>query len=175
MPERNRILLHVCCAPCCTHAIERLRAGYDVTLFFSNSNLFPPEEYAKRLQEADRLARICQCCLVEDSYDHDAWLAFVKGLEDEREGGKRCRKCFEFNLTRAAAYARGNGFAAFTTTLTISPHKRAADIFAIGQRLGDFLDVDFKKQDGFRRSVELSHEFGLYRQGYCGCEFSLRR
>ena len=171
---KGRILLHVCCAPCGTHSIEVLRRDWDVTLFFSNSNIAPEAEYQRRLATARELASTLGLPLVVDSYDHAAWLESVRGLEDEPEKGKRCAKCFEFNLGRAAAYARANGFDHFTTTLTISPHKSSPLIFGIGERLGGFLAVDFKKQDGFRQSVEASKRLGLYRQDYCGCEFSLR-
>jgi hypothetical protein len=171
---RQRILLHVCCAPCATHSIEKLGATYDVTLFFSNSNIHPRDEYETRLAQARKLADLTGCRLIEDAYDHAAWLAFIAGFEAEPEKGRRCLKCFEYNLARAAQCARRNGFDGFTTTLTISPHKRSPDIFRVGAGLGDFLAVDFKKRDGFRRSIELSRQYGLYRQAYCGCEFSRR-
>jgi len=174
VPTRKRILLHVCCAPCATHAVERLRDEHDVTLFFSNSNIHPRDEYEKRLAQARKLAERTDCPLVEDTYAHEDWLAFVAGLEAEPEKGQRCLKCFEYNLARAAEFAHRNGFDGFTTTLTISPHKSSTDLFRIGAALGDFLAVDFKKRDGFRRSIELSRQYDLYRQGYCGCEFSRR-
>lgn len=172
MTSAARILLHVCCAPCATHAVETLKREYEVTLFFSNSNISPRAEYERRLAHARKIAAVYECQLVEGSYEHDKWLAAVAGLEDEPEKGKRCLKCFEFNLARAAEFAAENGFALFTTTLTISPHKRSADIFAIGRRLGSFLAIDFKKKDGFKHSLERSREHALYRQDYCGCEFS---
>ena len=109
-----------------------------------------------------------------DDYDHAAWLGFIQGLEGEPESGKRCLRCFEFNLARTAECARRLGICFFATTLTISPHKRSADIFRIGLSMPGFVAIDFKKRDGFRRSVALSREYGLYRQRYCGCEFSLR-
>jgi epoxyqueuosine reductase len=169
-----RVLLHVCCGPCATHAIERLRTEHEVTLFFSNSNIHPPEEYERRLAAAPPASARLVLPLVEDVYDHAAWRAAVIGLEDEPERGRRCEPCFAFNLSRAADYAREHGFDRFTTTLTISPHKSSATIFRVGASLGPFLAVDFKKGDGFRRGLALSREYGLYRQGYCGCEFSLR-
>jgi len=170
----RRLLLHVCCGPCATASLERLKALGEVTLFFSNANLYPPAEYARRLDAVRRLAAHCDCALVEDTCDHDAWRAWIAGLEDEPERGERCRRCFAYSLRRAAQYAAENGFSGLTTTLTISPHKRSADILAIGQSLSpEFLDIDFKTADGFRRSLELSREYGLYRQDYCGCEFSL--
>ena len=172
--QPRRLLLHVCCGPCATASLERLKALGEVTLFFSNANIFPAAEYAKRLAEVRRLADRCDCALVEDAYDHDAWRAWIAGLEDEPERGGRCRRCFAYSLGRAARYAADNGFSGLTTTLTISPHKRSDDILAIGQRLTpEFLDIDFKTADGFRRSLELSRTYGFYRQDYCGCEFSL--
>ncbi len=170
---KQRLLLHVCCAPCSTASIERLRATYDVTGFFSNSNIAPEPEYRRRLAEAQRFAAEMAIPLVADSYNHQDWLACITGFEDEPEGGARCERCFAFSLSRAAAYAREHGFDFYTTTLSISPHKDSATLFRIGRNLGPFLDVDLKKQDGFRRSLELSRAYGLYRQDYCGCEFSL--
>ncbi len=171
--EKKRLLLHICCAPCSTASIERLREKYDVTGFFSNSNIAPEPEYWRRLGEAERLAKEMQIPFVVDSYDHADWLECVKGYENEPEGGARCERCFAFSLSHAATYARDNGFDLYTTTLSISPHKDSLTIFRVGQDLGPFLDVDLKKQDGFRRSLELSREYNLYRQDYCGCEFSL--
>jgi predicted adenine nucleotide alpha hydrolase (AANH) superfamily ATPase len=169
-----RLLLHICCAPCGSAALERLQRQGTVTLFFSNGNIFPPAEYEKRLAEARRLACACACDLVEDVYDHPAWRQWVAGLESEPEHGARCRRCFEFSLGRAARYAQTQGFDGMTTSLSISPHKSTALLFAVGRVATDhFLDIDFKEEDGFRRSLELSRRQGLYRQDYCGCEFSL--
>ncbi|MBU0615664.1 MAG: epoxyqueuosine reductase QueH [Nanoarchaeota archaeon] len=168
-----KILLHVCCAPCSTHSIEALMKEYSVVLFFSNSNIFPQEEYEKRLENARKIASVYGLELIEDIYDHTAWLSFIKGLEDEPEKGKRCEKCFEFNLARAAQKADELGIDHFTTTLTISPHKDSIKIFEIGRRLSDkFLEINFKKKDGFKHSLELSDKHELYRQEFCGCEFS---
>ena len=172
--RKRSLLLHVCCGPCATHSIRTLQADYDVSLYFSNSNVAPAAEYEKRLAEARRVAAICGVPLLVDVYEHEAWLAAVRGLEDEPEKGRRCERCFEFNLARTAHWATDHAFDLFTTTLTISPHKDAALIFRIGGRLGPFLAMDFKKAGGFKRSVDLSREYGLYRQSYCGCEFSAR-
>ena len=169
-----KLLLHVCCGPCATHVIDVLREDYAVTLFFSNSNIAPYTEYQARLCSAEKLAVITGLDMVTDIYDHEAWLAHVRGLEGEPEKGRRCAKCFEYNLRRSAHYARRLGYEHFTTTLTISPHKDAATIFETGRALGEFLALDFKKGDGFRHSTELSKAYGLYRQQYCGCEFSIR-
>lgn len=170
---RPRLLLHVCCGPCATHCIEVLRPDYEVVLFFANANIYPAAEYRKRREEVRRLAAITNCALIEDEVAHKEWLAAVRGLEAEPERGRRCRACFAFNLARTAAYARNHDFPQFTTTLSVSPHKDADAIAEIGLRLGPFLRRDFKKKDGFRHSVERSRRYGLYRQHYCGCEFSL--
>ncbi len=159
--------------------MERLRAeGHDVVLFFSNANIAPEEEYARRRDAARRLAEIVGIPFVEDAgVSHAQWLEEVaRGLEREPEGGARCRKCFAFNLARAAGYAREHGFPAFTTSLTVSPHKRSETVFEAGRAVGGaaFAEENFKKRDGFRRSLALSAEYGLYRQNYCGCEFSRR-
>ncbi|MBI2129350.1 epoxyqueuosine reductase QueH [Candidatus Woesearchaeota archaeon] len=174
----EKLLLHVCCAPCSTHAIEFLKSRYDLVLFFSNSNICPEEEFDKRSENAKKIAEVSDLKIVFDDYKHKEWLEFVKGLENEPERGKRCWKCFEFNLRKTAEKARELGFDCFTTTLTISPHKDSKKIFEIGKNLetGEirFLDIDFKKKDGFKHSVELAKKHDLYRQRYCGCEFSLR-
>jgi predicted adenine nucleotide alpha hydrolase (AANH) superfamily ATPase len=171
---QDRILLHVCCAPCSTAAVERLvDEGWGVVLFFSNSNIHPEEEYCKRLAEARRLAGSMHLDLVEDAYDHGAWLECVRGLENEPERGKRCLKCFEYNLRRTALAMERMGLSGFTTTLTVSRHKSSRDIFAVGASLPGFVAMDFKKKDGYARSIELSRTLGLYRQAFCGCEFSL--
>jgi epoxyqueuosine reductase len=175
---KQKILLHVCCAPCSTHSIERLMQDYDVTLFYSDSNIWPKEEYERRLAEARKIAKAYNLTLIEDDYDNEAWTQHIKGFENEPERGARCPKCFEFNLGRASRYAKTHGFGLFTTTLTIAPHKDSKTVFMIGKKLADetgikFLDIDFKKQDGFKHSIELSKKHDLYRQNYCGCRFSM--
>ncbi|MCU0576435.1 MAG: epoxyqueuosine reductase QueH [Desulfobacterota bacterium] len=171
----SRILLHVCCAPCSTASVERLQEqGYEVVLFFSNSNIHPEEEYLRRLSQARRLAGIMHLELVEDEYDHGAWLTRVRGLEDEPERGRRCLKCFEHSLGRTAQAMKRLGLQGFTTTLSVSRHKSSPDLFAVGRFFEGFVEIDFKKRDGFARSIELSRQLDLYRQGYCGCEFSAR-
>jgi hypothetical protein len=176
MKLTDRILLHVCCAPCSTAVIERLKEqGYDIKLFFSNSNIHPAEEFNKRIDEARKIALMLNLDLIEDAYDHDAWLAHISGLEDEPERGKRCLKCFAYSLGKTCIMAQKIGLPGFTTTLTVSRHKSSRDIFSIGSTLPGFLTMDFKKQDGYTRSIILTKQFELYRQGYCGCEFSKRR
>lgn len=168
-----RLLLHVCCGPCSTHPVEVLRADHDVTLFFSNSNISPETEYQKRLEHARISAEASNLSLVADTYAHEDWLNSVRGLEGEPEGGVRCDRCFQHNLGRTARHAAENGFDAFTTTLTVSPHKNSMRIFEVAKDLNLFLPMDFKKKGGFQRSREISAALGLYRQSYCGCEFTL--
>ena len=171
----NTLLLHACCGPCASHAVEELRRlGYVVTLCFSNANLAPVDEYERRLEAARQLAAHVQAPLIVDPPDHAAWLTAMQGVEDAPEGGERCSRCFRYSLTRVQALAAAQRFDAFTTSLTISPHKHAATIFAIGRELDPtrFLAVDFKKNNGFRRSTKIARDCGLYRQNYCGCEFS---
>lgn len=174
MPGNRKVLLHTCCGPCATACIERLAAGREVVLFFSNSNIAPEDEYLKRLEEAKRLAGMLGLELLEDSYDHQAWLEHVRGLEDEPERGRRCPRCFEFSLARTAARAELIGIPAFTTTLSVSRHKSSPVIFSVGSAFERFEPIDFKKKGGWDRSLELGRHYGLYRQSYCGCEFSRR-
>ena len=172
--RQSAILLHTCCAPCAAPSAERMvLTGREVVLYFSNFNIFPEAEYQKRLEHARRLAGKMNLVIEEDQYDHAEWLAHIRGLEDEPEKGKRCEKCFEFSLSRTSQMAERLGFDAFATTLTLSPHKVSRIIFEIGKQFPRFEPIDFKKQGGFLRSIELSEEFDLYRQNYCGCEFSM--
>ncbi len=176
----KRILLHVCCGPCATHpVIELQREAFDVTLFFSNSNIHPEGEYIKRLNSLKEYAREVKIPLIIDAYDPAQWFEAIKGYETSPEGGARCRICFELRLRKTAQYAKSHGFDWFTTTLTISPHKNASVINQIGIQIGkefsiNFLPRNFKKKDGFKKSVILSKEYNLYRQDYCGCIFSAK-
>lgn len=171
----EKILVHMCCAPCAAPSAERLLLqGRDVTLYFSNSNIHPPEEYEKRLRYARKLAEILDVVIEDDQYDHDRWLERMRGLEQEPEKGRRCERCFAYSLERTAELADRLGIPAFTTTLTLSPHKVSQTIFKIGKQFPRYVPIDFKKENGFLRSLELSREYDLYRQAYCGCEFSLR-
>lgn len=173
--DTSTIILHVCCAVCAAACVERLRAeGEEPLLFFSNSNIAPKEEYDKRRKAARTLAEVRDLELVEDIYDHRAWLEAVKGYENEPEKGRRCPHCFDFSFARTAAFARERGIPAFTSTLTVSPHKSGRVIAETGGKYPEFRFYDFKKKDGFKRSQILSRELGLYHQHYCGCEFSLR-
>ena len=158
----KRILVHVCCGPCATSSIERLLSeGYEPVLFFSDSNIFPEEEFMKRYENLLIVARLNGLEVILDEWDHSRWLEAVKGHEEDREHGERCLICFRFNLARTAEKARVR-------------FKPSAAIFRIGDDYPGFQKIDFKKKDGFNRSVMLSKELSLYRQDYCGCEFSLR-
>ncbi|UCD92911.1 MAG: epoxyqueuosine reductase QueH [Methanobacteriota archaeon] len=175
----QKLMLHVCCAPCSTHVIEKLREDYDLTCYFYGPNIHPEEEYRRRLEEARDYCGSQGIAFVEGEYDASEWLEAVKGHEEDAEGGERCKICYEFRLKNTAEAARRLGFDPFTTTLTLSPHKKADVINEIGRQIGArtgirFLEEDFKKMDGFKRSVQMSKDHGLYRQSYCGCEFSKR-
>lgn len=172
------VLLHTCCAPCASACVPALRElGHDVTMFFSNANIAPSDEYARRLDSVRLLADRLAVPLRVDETRHDEWLREAAcGYEAAPERGARCARCFRYSLCRTRAAMLRDGFDAFTTTLTVSPHKHAPTLFAAGRDLDParFLALDFKKRDGFKRSLQLTAEFGLYRQSYCGCEFSLR-
>lgn len=176
----KKLLLHSCCGPCSTWVIEVLKRDYDLTIFYTNSNIYPHSEYQKRLEEQKRYAKIVGIDVIEDVYDEKEFLQFVKGLEFEKEGGERCKKCFEFRLKRTAKFAKENNFEVFSTTLTVSPHKNFEIINQIGKEIADmnhleFLEGNFKKQNGYKNSIEISKKYDIYRQNYCGCRFSLRK
>lgn len=168
-----KVLLHSCCGPCASACVPRLKnSGNIVTMFFSNSNIDTREEFDRRLAAARKLAAADGVELVVDDYDHEAWLHDVAdGFEAEPEKGRRCERCYRYNLAKTAAYAERNGFDAFTTSLSVSPHKPSGKVFAASDN-PKFLREDFKKRDGFVVSVKRAAELGLYRQSYCGCEFS---
>jgi len=169
----NKILLHVCCGPCSTSSIERLISdGWEPILFYSNSNIYPKEEFEKRYENLLIVARHYNLEVIKDEWEHDLWMDAVKGHEKDAEHGERCRICFHFNLERAANKTMELGLEHFCTTLTVSRFKKSDVIFSEGDCFKGFERIDFKKKNGFQRSVELSKELGLYRQRYCGCEFS---
>jgi predicted adenine nucleotide alpha hydrolase (AANH) superfamily ATPase len=177
--KKPSILLHICCAPDATAVFEQLQEKYSVVGYFHNPNIYPEEEYRKRLKETEYIAKIMNFPLDFPRYKPQEWLAAVKGFEQEPEKGKRCRVCFCFNLRATAKKALKSGIPYFTTTLTISPHKKTAAIFAAGKEAAsefgpEFMAFDFKKKDGFKRSLIISRKLNLYRQNYCGCSFSLR-
>lgn len=192
--RRERLLLHSCCGPCSTSVIERLVSRYDVTVFFYNSNIYDGEEYEKRLEaQVSFIKRFNQSRKVNETekgvitfhkvdlllgdYKPEEFYNVAKGLESEPEGGQRCVECFGLRLEKTAQTADLGGFHIFASTLTVSPHKNYDLITEIGRYLGakyniEYLAEDFKKNDGYLRSIELSKEYNLYRQRYCGCIYS---
>ncbi len=174
-----KLLLHICCAPCAGNILRELKGEFDLGVYFYNPNLDLEKEHIKRLREAKKYCQKLDIKLIEGSYDHKKWLENIKGLESELEGGKRCEKCFEMRLREIAKFAKKNNFKYFTTTLTVGPYKSAKVILPIGEKIAkefgvQFLDRDFAKKDGFRKSLEVSKKEEFYRQNYCGCEFSSR-
>lgn len=175
--SKPRLLVHACCAPDALYVFGVLAAEYDVTGFFSNSNIQPREEYDLRLDEARKVARAAGVPLIEDDYDPDGWTALTAKLKDEPEKGRRCDVCYAVRLSRTASRAARDGFDAFTTVMSLSPWKKAAVLNRMGRQFAarhglTFLEADFKKKDGFKKSCDLSRSAGLYRQDYCGCVYS---
>ena len=177
------LLLHSCCAPCSSYCLEYLSEYFQITVFYYNPNIYPEEEYRKRVIEQqhfiERLPAKHPVRFVEGAYDKERFYELTKGLEEAREGGERCFRCYELRLRESARLARELGMDYFTTTLSISPLKNAEKLNEIGERLAGeygvrYLHSDFKKKNGYKRSVELSAEYGMYRQDYCGCVFSKR-
>ncbi len=175
---KPRLLLHACCAPCSSAVVERLAADYAITIYFYNPNIHPRAEYVKRRDElqswCDKIAGIA--CVVA-AYVPAQWMEQVRGLEQEPERGRRCNRCFRLRLQHAAKYASVHGYDLFSTVLSISPHKRHTHINRLGVALGrcygvEFYAANFKKHNGYKRSVEISRELNFYRQSYCGCVFS---
>ena len=175
------LLLHSCCGPCSTHCLEVLSQYFLVTVLWYNPNIQPEEEFDLRLQNQKKVLENLNTknpvkLLIVD-YDSKEFFDVSKGLEKEREGGARCEKCFRLRLDKTAQIAKENGFEFFTTTLTVSPHKNAELLNQLGYEFAEkygikFLPADFKKKNGYKRSIELSKQFDLYRQNYCGCVYS---
>ncbi|MFI3169264.1 MAG: epoxyqueuosine reductase QueH [Faecalibacterium sp.] len=180
--KKPRLLLHACCGPCSSAVLELLAKVFEIHIYYYNPNIWPPEEYHRREAELEKFIAETHfgITVAEAEYQPSDYYTAIAGLEQEPERGNRCTVCYQMRMERAAAYAKEHGFDYFTTTLSISPHKDAARINAIGEALEakhgiPHLTSDFKKHGGFARSLELSAEHGLYRQNYCGCEFSARR
>ncbi len=179
MASKPRLLLDTCCGPDATRALEFFAPDFEPVVFFTASNIHPKSEFLLRLQQVQKVARHFGVQLVVPEYDPRSWFEFVRGFENEPEGGKRCARCFEFRLIKAADAAMDMGIEAVSTTLTVSPHKDVVLINEMGQALCEqrglkWIRAVLRKADGFKRSVELSKQLGLYRQNYCGCVFSLR-
>lgn len=180
----KKMLLHSCCAPCSSAVVERLLAetDYDISVFYYNPNIYPEEEYSKRESEQLRLINLLnndRVHFVKAPFDPTNFYECARGLESEKEGGARCAECFYLRLNKTAEFAKLNGFDIFATTLTVSPHKNAKLINEIGQKISatvgvEYFEADFKKRDGYKRSLELSKLYGLYRQNYCGCVYALQ-
>jgi predicted adenine nucleotide alpha hydrolase (AANH) superfamily ATPase len=171
-----KVLLHVCCGVCAGSVAERLLSeGHQVTGYFFNPNIYPEAEYRTRLQVAKTIAGAVGFTLEAGEYKPEEWLSATVGLEKEPENGSRCEVCYRLRLGAAFQYMQKHGFDAFTTTLTVSPHKPASIINRIGKDVGanKFLARDFKKKDGFKRANEIAKKLGVYRQHYCGCVYSL--
>lgn len=173
----TKLLLHVCCAPCLLGCIDRLK-GYDVTLYFYNPNIHPSGEYLQRLFYVRKVAARYKLPLVIGNYEFDDFFKRTKGMEQEKENGERCSTCYDLRLRNVAKVAKEKRFDLFSTTLSVSPHKDYNAIRTVCRRLENdfgsrFLAEDFSKNEGFKKSVELCKELGVYRQNYCGCLFSL--
>lgn len=171
--DKPKLLLHCCCAPCSSAVIEKLKQYFDITYFFYNPNIYPENEYLLRKDEFKKLG----VNVVELTYNHNEFLKVVNGFENEKEGGARCRICIAQRLDKTFEYATNNNFDIVTTTLSISPHKDAEFINVLGESLQEkygvkYLHADFKKENGYLRSIQICKENDIYRQDYCGCEFS---
>lgn len=178
------LLLHSCCAPCSSYCLAVLSQYFKVTVFYYNPNIYPPEEYEMRAKEQQRFINEYpmsnEVRFVEGPYDTESFYNMAKGLEKVPEGGERCFKCYELRLRESAKYALDNGFDFFTTTLSISPLKNAQKLNEIGKQLEEefgvkYLYSDFKKKEGYKKSTEISNEYGMYRQYYCGCVYSKKQ
>ncbi|MEF9944998.1 MAG: epoxyqueuosine reductase QueH [Lachnospiraceae bacterium] len=178
-----KLLLHSCCAPCSSYVLEYLSDFFSITVLYYNPNIYPESEYTKRILEQQILIQEMKVkhpiSFMAGNYDKEKFSTMAKGKENLKEGGERCFQCYALRLSEAARIAKEGAFEFFATTLSISPLKNVEKLNEIGQMLGgkygvNYLPSDFKKKNGYKRSVELSKEYGLYRQNYCGCEFSYK-
>lgn len=176
---KDKILLHACCAICSGYPVTLLKdMGYSVVVYFYNPNIYPETEYKKRLEAQRVLCRALDCELIEGEYNPQEFYNAAKGLENEPEKGRRCDRCFELRLSKTAELAKKLGIKEFTTSIVISPHKNFSKLSEIGEKIAQendliYKSIDFKKQDGFLKTNKISKELNLYRQKYCGCEFSI--
>lgn len=175
--SKPELLLHICCAPCSTHAIFLLRKQFTLTGYFYNPNIHPVEEYHRRLHAMQQFAQRIGLPLIQGDYDPQGWFEKTSGMESLPEGGKRCEICLLIRMQKSAKQAKKSGFDYFSTVLTTSPHKNATVINEIGERMGNkysilFQKCDLKKKNGFKKSINLSKIFNIYRQQYCGCLYS---
>ncbi len=180
LDHKPKLLLHSCCGPCSSYVITYLKDYFDITILYYNPNIEPRDEYEKRKSEQIKLIEelnIPSLSLIDIEYENEVYRTFVKGYENEREGGSRCHLCYELRLNKTAIIAKENNFEYFGTTLTVSPYKNASVLNMLGEKLSKEYNVlwlysDFKKKDGYKKSIELSKKYELYRQDYCGCLFS---
>ena len=184
IPKGTELLLHACCAPCSSAVLERISNHFKISIFYYNPNITDYDEYVKRIDEIKKLISLVNAkypiSLIEGNYEPEKFFEMVKGLELEPERGRRCYKCYSLRLDETAKMAEKLGFNYFCTTLTLSPHKNSDWINEIGENLNDkynstYLYSDFKKKNGYKRSIELSRDYNLYRQDYCGCIYSVRK
>ena len=177
---KPKLLLHSCCGPCSSYVIDYLKDYFDITILYYNPNIEPVSEYLKRKDEQIKLINylhIPSIGLLDSDYENEIYREHVKGHEKDQEGGSRCHLCYELRLRKTAELAKNNGYEYFGTTLTVSPYKNAQILNKIGENLSNVYDIkwlysDFKKKDGYKKSIELSKKYNLYRQDYCGCLFS---
>jgi predicted adenine nucleotide alpha hydrolase (AANH) superfamily ATPase len=172
----KKVLLHICCGVCASAPIEKLKSnGYSVVGFFYNPNIHPHKEYLHRKNETEKIAKLYDIKIIEGNYELNRWKDSCDQFRQEKEGGKRCTLCFKLRLEKTYQLTQENNFDYFTSTLTISPHKNSQKIFQIGEKIGgdQFLKIDFKKKNGFKKAIEISKKLDLYRQNYCGCIYSL--
>ena len=181
--SRPKLLLHVCCGPCSSAILKDLISYFDITIYYSNSNIFPKEEYDRRFEELKTFVSQFNhdfqqtIAIIEDPYEPISYLSHLIPLQDEKEGGLRCRLCYHLRMNQAYRYAKKHQFDYWTTVLSVSPHKNSLWINEIGESMQDgptFLYSDFKKNDGYLKSVKMTQAYGMYRQNYCGCIFSYK-
>lgn len=178
---RPKLLLHSCCGPCSSAVLELLVKYFDIDVYYYNPNIYPEKEFIKRKNEQQKLLKKLDSNInfIEGEYDYNLYKETTKGLENEQEGGLRCKECIKLRMESTCLYAKEHNYDYFTTTLSVSPHKNSKMINEIGYDLEKqynmpYIYSDFKKKDGYKRSIILSKEYDLYRQDYCGCEFSIR-
>lgn len=180
---RPKLLLHSCCGPCSSYVLSALTDYFDITVYFYNPNVYPNEEYNKRLKEQIKLINEMnnnKIDIAETFYDDEDYYAYIKGHEKDLEGGTRCHLCYFYRMEKTCIYAKENNYDYFTTTLSVSPYKNSKVLNEIGKSLEEqynvkYLYSDFKKKDGYKKSIELSKKYDLYRQDYCGCKYSIRK
>lgn len=176
--DKEKLLLHACCAPCAGYVIDKLTKDYQLAVYYYNPNIFPDTEYFRRRDELKNYCTKLQIPFIEETYSYQDWLKSINGFEEEPEKGKRCNICFRLRLAKTALYALSNNYKCFSTTLTVSPHKKSSTIIHTAKELGVehkafFLAEDFKKKNGYQISTEIAKREDFFRQTYCGCYYSM--